>query len=139
MKKLAIIIFLLIAISIVWFAPRRNTTIAVGTAKLNIIVADSPAEIVQGLSDQASMGADDGMLFILQESTIPRFWMKDMHFGLDIIWIDEEKKIVGIEKNISPDTYPATFTPPTLIKYVIEVNAGWADAHGIVPGNLVSW
>jgi uncharacterized membrane protein (UPF0127 family) len=138
MKKLmAIIILFLIAISIAWFAWPRNTTLAIGTARLHVTIADSPDEIVQGLSGRPSMQENEGMLFVFPAPLVPKFWMKEMHFALDIIWIDESKRIVGIEKNISPDTYPATFQPAVPVKYVLEVNAGWTDAHSIAVQNLV--
>jgi len=49
------------------------------------------------------------MLFVFEEPKIRSFWMKDMSFPIDIIWVDEGLEIVGIEKRISPNTYPKTF------------------------------
>ena len=63
--------------------------------------------------------------------------MKDMYFPIDIIWIGENNTIVDITKNLSPRTYPKTFSPKTEAKYVLEVNSGYVEAHGINIGDLV--
>ena len=78
------------------------------------------------------------MLFVYDEPDIPSFWMKDMKFSIDIIWIDENNKVVGIEKNINPETYPQTFAPSRQILNVLEVNAGWSDAHSIEIGDKIT-
>ena len=52
--------------------------------------------------------------------------------------MSEELAIVGIEKNISPDTFPQTFSPPGPVKYVIELNAGWADNNNIEVGDSIN-
>ncbi len=103
--------------------------------KLAVDVADEPHEQTRGLSGREYMAEDEGMIFIFQESIIPPFWMKDMKFGLDIIWIDSENTIIGIEKNVSPDTFPKTFSPPLPVKYVLEVSAGWSDKNKIKIGD----
>ena len=104
---------------------------------LKIEIADDPIEQSQGLSNRESLASDCGMLFIFPQPTMPGFWMKDMKFSLDLIWIDANSEIVEITKNVSPTTYPKSFTPPSPIKYVLEVNAGWADENDINTGDEV--
>lgn len=111
--------------------------IAVNGQKLAVEIADEPQEQSQGLSDRTSLDKDKGMLFIFPQPLIPAFWMKNMHFSLDMLWINAEGKIIGITKNISPDTYPNTFQPPSPVKYVLEVNAGWSDKNNIEIGNAM--
>ena len=60
-----------------------------------------------------------------------------MNFALDIIWIGQDKKIVGIMRNIDPETFPQAFYPKGLVQYVLEVNAGWAEQHGIMAEDVV--
>lgn len=62
------------------------------------------------------------------------FWMQNMNFPLDIIWIDASKKVVGMNSNLSPDTYPSVFLPPSDISYVLEINSGSAKNFGIATG-----
>ena len=108
-------------------------------AELTVEVADEPHEQTRGLSNIEYMAADEGMIFIFPTSIIPPFWMKDMKFGLDIIWIDSENTIIGIEKNVSPDTFPKTFSPLSPVKYVLEVNSGWSDKNKIKSGDKMSF
>lgn len=78
------------------------------------------------------------MYFVLGEKKIATFWMKDMLFSLDIIWIDNGK-IVGINKNVSVpknDIIP-TYTSTQPITHVLEVNAGFASKHNIEVGSTV--
>ncbi len=116
---------------------QNQKTINIGGEILNVEVADTPDKQVLGLSYRTSMVENHGMLFIFPLPETPSFWMKDMHFPLDMLWADKSGKIVAVTKNISPDTYPATFQPPSPVLYVIEVNAGWSDRNNIKPGDIV--
>lgn len=98
--------------------------------------AESEASRVQGLSGRKNMAPTQGMLFVFDQSAKQCMWMKDMHLNIDIIWLDEDKKIVEIKKNIAPETYPETFCADG--KYVIEVLAGTADNAGLRPGQYLS-
>jgi uncharacterized membrane protein (UPF0127 family) len=93
--------------------------------------AVTPSSQVRGLSGRDSMSWDRGMLFDFKEAGEHCMWMKDMHFPLDIVWLNEQREIVGIRENVSPDTYPTSFCGPQNARYVIEVNA-----HGVESGNL---
>lgn len=103
--------------------------------KLTVDIADEPYEQTRGLSGRKYIAKDEGMIFIFTRSLIPAFWMKDMKFALDIIWIDSKNTIVGIEKNVLPETFPKTFAPPSPVKYVLEVNSGWSDKNKIRQGD----
>lgn len=92
--------------------------------------AQSPAEHAQGLSNRPNLPADSGLLFIFVAPAQQCFWMKDMQFPIDIIWLSSDKQIQHIEKNVSPSTYPNTLCPQASSQYVVEVNAGVSDALG---------
>ena len=98
---------------------------------LRVQVASTSSEQAQGLGDRDSLSADQGMLFPFRYPGDYGFWMKDMHFSLDMVWISSNKKVVGITPNISPDSYPTVFYPPLAISYVLELNAGAAKEFGI--------
>jgi hypothetical protein len=104
-------------------------------------LASAKTEAVQekGLGDRASMPADQGMLFIFNTQAVRCFWMKDMHFSLDIIWLNSAKQVVFIEPKASPDTYPQSFCPPELAEYVIELNTGQAAVANIRIGQTLSF
>lgn len=112
-------------------------TATINSQTIELIVADEPSEITVGLGGRESLDHGSGMLFVMPEPIIPNFWMKDMKFPIDFIWIDEEMKIVAITPSIGVDSYPITFSPPSAVKYVLEVNAGLSAHHGWLPGDSV--
>jgi uncharacterized protein len=119
------IVFLAIAVALIAvFLWPTKSSIVINNQKISVFIADSPREWERGLSGRKSLKSDEGMLFVFPEPTTPAFWMKDMRFAIDIIWLDENKKIVDIERNISPDTYPKKFSPPVPVRYVLETNPG---------------
>ncbi|MBI2065143.1 MAG: DUF192 domain-containing protein [Candidatus Yanofskybacteria bacterium] len=119
--------------------PKQNQSIlSINGTNIKVEIADEPNEQSQGLSGRESLANDSGMLFVFPQPIITGFWMKDMKFSLDLIWIDERGKIIEITKNISPVTYPETFLPPSPIKYVLEVNAGWSDKNNIKIGDKIT-
>ena len=102
-------------------------------------VADTEASREQGLSDIPSLPDGVGMLFVFPNPGNYGFWMKDMHFPLDLIWIDDYKNIVGVTKNALPVSYPFVFMPPRPVEYVIEMNAGSVARFGLTTGTKVSF
>lgn len=104
---------------------------------LTVDISDTPQEKITGLSNRPRLENGGGMIFVYDHPTKPTFWMKEMLFPIDIIWIGEDKKIVFVHENVSPDTFPRTFAPPRPIKYVLEVNAGFARRIQAVPGESV--
>jgi len=80
-----------------------------------------------GLSGRNYLENDRGMLFIFDKPDIQRFWMKDMNFSIDIIWISSDFEVVGIERSASPETFPEIFSSPEPVSFVLEVNSGKAS------------
>jgi uncharacterized membrane protein (UPF0127 family) len=64
-------------------------------------------------------------------------WMKDMNYPLDILWVAEEGEIVHIEENVSPDSFPESFSSPTPAWFVVEANAGFVASNTIAIGDEV--
>ena len=101
-----------------------------GDKTYDLQVADTPAKNELGLGGRENLGPRAGMLFTYPEEQTPGgicFWMKDMRFSIDIIWLDGQKKITHIEPSLSPATYPKTYCPPKASQYVVELNAGTAQ------------
>ena len=105
-------------------------------------IADDEAERKIGLSEKAYLGEDEGMLFVFPEKTSSAgFWMKDMKFPIDIVWINDDK-VVKIDKNVKPepgvgDEQLKLYYPETPINYVLEVKAGFAEENSVKPGDKV--
>lgn len=110
----------------------------VGSQLLTVEVADTSAAQSRGLSGRSGLAEDAGMLFTYATATTPRFWMPDMSFGLDLIWISGDR-VIGITPGVLPESYPNTFSPPQPVTAALEVSAGWAQRHGIEAGALVEW
>ena len=91
------------------------------------------------MSNREKLPANAGMLFVFDQPDYHSFWMKDMLFAIDIIWIDENKKIVDITHNAEPESYPKIFQPSSPAQYVLEVNSFWAAEHGIVIGDVLNF
>lgn len=105
---------------------------------INLLVAQTPDESEWGLSDFPSLPANTGMLFMFPGPGTYSFWMKDMKFSLDIIWLDGDNRVVTIHENISPETYPETFTPTQPISAVIEVPGGFVQKNSLSIGDRLN-
>ena len=115
-------------------------------------LADTPAIRERGLSGRVSMNSNQGMLFVFDRPGVYGFWMKDMNFPLDMVWIDRDHKVVSINSDVATSTYPDAIFPACLppacavregtagnILYVLELNAGKAKDFGIVTGTVLGF
>jgi uncharacterized membrane protein (UPF0127 family) len=146
-------VIVLLAISIKFFpyhcncsAPTASTpnaglkteTIMLGATPIKVEVADTDASRTQGLSDRTSLASGSGMLFVFDPPQSPGFWMKDMNFSLDMVWVGVDNSIIKIDKDVAPSTYPNAFFPPSPVKFVLELPAGFSDAQSIKVGENFS-
>lgn len=113
-------------------------TIATEDTIVQVAVADTEGTRTRGLSGYAPLEEDQGMLFVFEDDGVYSFWMKDMLFPLDILWLDASGRVVHIEQDVAPATYPASFTPDSAARYVLEVPAGFATEHEIGVGSKFS-
>jgi uncharacterized protein len=111
----------------------------IGKTPLRVAVADTEAEREKGLSWQKGLPDKSGMLFIFESSGYHGFWMKDMIFPIDIIWVDETFHIVDIEANVTPESYPKTFEPDVPARFAVETAALFTSANGIKVGGEVTF
>jgi uncharacterized membrane protein (UPF0127 family) len=110
-----------------------------------ILVADISAtneQWTKGLSVKDGLAENEAMLFVFGNEAQHRFWMKDMKFPIDIIWIDSDKTIVHIEHNLQPCTSGVlctTYKPTDDSLYALETAGGFAEKYGIVKGTRVEF
>lgn len=116
----------------------KTETIYIESMSLRVVVADSAEERVVGLSGVKELPELEGKLFIFDREGDYGMWMKDMLIPLDIIWIDNNFKIVHIAHNVKPDTYPQVFRSPTAARFVLEVNAFFAESFKLKVGDNVT-
>lgn len=114
---------------------RRVAGIVVNDQELDVEVATTSAEISRGLSGRESFDLD-GMLFIFPTPGKQNFWMKDMRFPLDLLWISGGK-VIDILRNVpppepgTPDSQLKTYSSPGIVSHVLELPAGAASQLGI--------
>lgn len=109
------------------------------TECVKLELVESPSTRRLGLSNRPSLPREEGMLFDFKKPGQYCMWMKDMNFGLDMIWLNPEKEIVAIRKGVSPKTYPASFCGPGTERYVIEVNVGIVEQAGLEKGQKIDF
>jgi uncharacterized protein len=115
-------------------APRARVTI--GVHVVDAEVADTPARKQRGLSGRAALGASEGMLFPYDEPGVHGFWMPDMRFDIDIVWI-RAGRIVDVTANASKDDPRAVHRPREPADLVLELPAGTAERRGFRVGDAV--
>ena len=120
------------------FKKEGELTFLKNQEKLTIEIAGNEAETTQGLMYRRSMPDSCGMVFIFADSKPRSFWMKNTYLPLDILYLDESKKIVTIQANRTPFSEEEI---PSFedAKYVLEVNAGYCKRKGIEKGDAVKW
>ncbi|MCL2335340.1 MAG: DUF192 domain-containing protein [Endomicrobia bacterium] len=116
-------------------------TLAVSMAgkRLNLFTAKSGPAQEQGLSYRKEV-PEDGMIFLFDATARQVFWMKDMNFPIDIIWIASDK-VVGMAENAAPEPNTAQrnlrqYYSPENVNIVVELKAGEAKRLGIKTGSL---
>lgn len=134
---LAVFVLVISLAGLIYASRYQGPTVSIDDSVIKVQIADEPAEQQLGLSGQDPLKSDEGMLFVYKQPDKYGFWMKDMKFSIDIIWIDENLQVVHIEERVSPATYPNAFAPSVDSLYVLEVLAGEAEAQGINLGDRV--
>ena len=96
-------------------------------------LAQSDEERAQGLMFREKINEDQGMLFLFEVEDIHSFWMKNMRFAIDILWLDGQKRIVHIENRVPPclKVPCPSYVPAAAASFVLELQAGFAEKHGL--------
>ncbi|MDQ3076761.1 MAG: DUF192 domain-containing protein [bacterium] len=116
-----------------------TTTIISINGKTYILeIADTALERQQGLSNRQALPQEHGLLFVFEDEGQYGFWMKDMNFPIDIIWLDKNKKIVFIKENVVPESYPQSYSNKVPALYVLETNVGFVKEHNLKIGDIMN-
>ena len=126
-------------------APPNAAVVRISDSSYTVDLAIKAEERQQGLSGRAFMAHDEGMLFVFEEEQPLHFWMKEMLFPLDIIWIDAQCRLIDVAADV-PTPLPGAGNEeipiaqsPLPARYVLEVNAGEAARNGLQPGDPVEF
>lgn len=119
--------------------------VQIGETVYVVDLAVTPAERTQGLSGRPSMDADRGMLFVYDEDGARTFWMPNMHFPLDMVWIRADCTVAGVTADVpnppldTPRDQLELYPSAGMVRFILELNAGQAAMHGIEPGGAVKF
>ena len=118
--------------------PVFEALVSNGSVSIPVTIADTSLEQEVGLSGTEFLPPNTRKLFVFNVPGEYGFWMKDMQYPIDIIWIDNSFRILGITEGVTPETYPKVFYPPGPIQYVLEVNAGFSTTHNLLENQLLT-
>lgn len=110
-------------------------SLLIGRAAVQVELATTSAARERGLGGRDRLAPGSGMLFVFPDAAPHAFWMKDMRFSIDMVWLDAAGRVISIQQAVSPATYPATFDAPAPSRYVLELPAGFAQAYTIERGS----
>ena len=105
------------------------------TYKFAAETASTPSRKTRGLSGRKTFPKNHVMLFVFSDNTYNGFWMKDMYLSIDMVWLDENRNVVHIEREVDPNTFPKVFGDHKKSKYVLEFDSGTSEKIGIKIGS----
>ncbi len=122
----------------------RTVVVTINDISINALVADNDYSRTKGLSGRDILAPNEGLLFVFDKEGHHGFWMKEMNFPIDIVWLNKDKKIVHIEHNVLPNTYPKIFYPNNEFNseqslYVLETNANFFKDNNIEVGDFINF
>lgn len=113
--------------------------VVLGDQRFDVAVAERPEDLRRGLMFVEEMDDKTGMLFIFTEEAPRSFWMKNTRIPLDIFYFDRRLALVSVQQDVPPcraDPCPS-YPSDGPAKYVLELNAGWAQRLGVKPGDVM--
>ena len=136
------VIFLIVSVLFVSVRETKEgltvSKVKIGLAAFDVEVADTAFLQTKGLSGRPSLPKNYGMLFVFDDLAVRQFWMKDVQFPLDFVWI-RDNKVVGIVYGAEPEVGDnlTIYESPEPVDMVLEVNAGELTNYGVVVGDAV--
>ena len=147
MKKLIIVLILILMMAGGFWAWQKkissqngqDSPIEINGQKIVVEIADTDAKRRQGLSGRENLCVNCGMLFVFPRASNYSFWMKEMKFNLDILWISGNQ-VVKIVKNIPFEKGEGEMVDPQIqADKVLEIKAGKSEEWGIKEGDLITF
>lgn len=122
---LVLILVAAAAVYVLWPQLQPHTTLHLGDGIFTAQVAKTQAARDKGLTNTPSLNVDNAMIFVYDTDGKWPINMKDMNFPIDIVWLNKDKQVVYIVKNVPPESYPyEQFVPKDDARYVVELAAG---------------
>jgi uncharacterized protein len=119
------------------FATSELTIVsATGSHCFTVEIAETPAQMEQGLMFRRAMAPDAGMLFDYKTPTVATMWMRNTLIPLDMLFVDAQGRIINIHERAVPQALDV-IAAAAPARAVIELNGGTAARLGIAPGDQV--
>lgn len=115
----------------------NDLIVRVGETPFKVRLADTPDLRAHGLSGKNE--PPHAMLFVFDQNDRWGIWMKDMHFAIDVLWVDETRRVTHIETNLLPASYPQVYRPKDPVRYVLELPANYVEQYNLRVGDSVQW
>jgi hypothetical protein len=115
---------------------------SVNSYKMIVDLALTQDQQTKGLAVKSHMNESEGMLFVFQQPSRPSFWMKDMKFPIDIIWLGANRSVVYIAPNLEPCPSQSNcpgYVPNRDSLYVLETTAGFSHRHNVTVGTQTNF
>jgi len=108
---------------------------------LQVEVMVSDEDRAMGLMFRPSLAEDRGMLFFFENPDFHGIWMKNCKFPIDIVWLDQDKKVVDVKEAAPPCKVEpcAVYQPLRRASWVVEINSGQARREKLVRGAAVKF
>jgi uncharacterized protein len=139
---ISVVIFIVISPKLTEPANRSNIlqngsmiNLYYGEVKINAEIASTYESREKGLMMRGELDESSGMLFVFESSSPRTFWMKDTLIPLDIIFLDENLKVINISENTKPNQTTETYSSTQPALYVLEMNGGWSKKHNLKNGS----
>jgi uncharacterized membrane protein (UPF0127 family) len=120
----------------------RQANVTVNGMVLVTDISATNEQRTKGLSVKDALAENEAMLFVFDNEAEHTFWMQNMKFPIDIIWINSNKTVVHIERNLQPCGYGLlcpTYKPSQDSLYVLETVGGFAEKHDVVQGTQIQF
>lgn len=129
-------------IEVAGFTDKSAVKVEVAGSALNTTVAVAPTTLMRGVAGLPGLAEDQGMLFVFEEPRELTFWMKDVSFPIDMIWV-RGNQVIDVTANVpiappnTSDEQLPRYSPKEPADRVLEAAAGWAGRHQVTAGSPV--
>lgn len=145
-RRVHVALVLFVIAFVVWFLltplkhgqiDRMHVVFPNGTV-IEALLADTQEERRVGLGDIEHLPENHGMLFLFDTPTVQTFWMKDVEYAIDILWL-VDNTIVGFEQDVPPDPGEPrpNYVSPKPVNRVLELSAGFVQEQGVEVGDVI--
>ena len=144
-KKSIFIVVILLVIALlclaIFFAKTNNNIakVQIGDVNYSLELVNTDTTRQQGLSGKPNLEPNTGMLFDFKQDGYWQIWMKDMNFAIDILWLNNQKQVVGVKQDALPQNYPESYGAEQQSQYVVELPAGSVNERNIKIGDTLTW